>query len=170
MYWFRVDNPWVFGVWLAVTAIRGIGGWLLATHAFRLERGERLIIGFGLGLVCYLWFVNLIGRWLTPDWTFAGAGILVLILGMAYAWNGTRPAIDWKDFQVWRWLVIGLILVWLFARIARGMAIFDDRKNISIVSTMAAGDIPPHHYMNSAVLFAYHYGFQLFGASLMRLG
>src|SRR5690606_16330253 len=44
------------------------------------------------------------------------------------------------------------------------------RKNISIVSTMAAGDIPPHHYMNSAYYFAYHYGFQLLGASLVRLG
>jgi hypothetical protein len=58
----------------------------------------------------------------------------------------------------------------LFARLARGMGIFDEPKNLSIVSTMAAGDIPPHHYLNSTVLFAYHYGFQLLGASLVRLG
>jgi hypothetical protein len=72
--------------------------------------------------------------------------------------------------RAWRYLLAGLILFWVFARLARGMAIFDDRKNISIVSTMAAGDIPPHHYMNAAFYFAYHYGFQLLGASLMRLG
>jgi len=50
------------------------------------------------------------------------------------------------------------------------MGIFDEPKNLSIVSTMAAGDIPPHHYLNSTVSFAYHYGFQLLGSSLMRLG
>jgi hypothetical protein len=170
MYWFRADNPLVFLLWLAVAAVWAVGGWLLATHAFRLETRERLIAGFGLGLVCYLWFANLLGRWLSPTVTFIAAAFLVAALGLAFAWKGERPLLDYRDLRVWRWLLLGLALAWLFASLARGLAIFDDRKNISIVSTMAAGDIPPHHYMNSTFYFAYHYGFQLLGASLMRLG
>jgi hypothetical protein len=170
MYWFRVENPLIFAQWLGVTAVWVIGGWLLARHAFHLESSERLLLGFGLGLSSFLWFVNLLGHWIAPTATFISAALLVFALGLGYSWKGERPLLDWHDLKIWRWLVVGLILVWLFAGLARGMAIFDDRKNISIISTMAAGDIPPHHYMNSAFYFAYHYGFQLLGASLMRLG
>ena len=170
MYWFRVENPLIFLQWLAVAAIWTLGGWLLASHAFRLQSRERLLLGFGLGLSGYLWLVNLLGHWLPPTITFIGAALLVLLSGLAFAWWGQRPILDWNDLRVWRWLLIALLLVVLFAQLARGLAIFDDRKNISIISTMAAGDIPPHHYMNSAFYFAYHYGFQLLGASMMRLG
>ncbi|HEX9617688.1 MAG TPA: hypothetical protein VGA03_09730 [Anaerolineales bacterium] len=170
MYWFRADNPLIFLLWLAVAAVWGVGGWLLAAHAFRLEARERLVVGFGLGLVSYLWLANLLGRWLPPAATFILAAFLVAGLGLAYAWKGERPLLDLRDLRAWQWLVLGLALAWLFLRIAKGLAIFDDRKNISIVSTMATGDIPPHHYMNSTFYFAYHYGFQLLGASLMRLG
>jgi hypothetical protein len=52
----------------------------------------------------------------------------------------------------------------------QGLSVFDDPKNLSLISTMAAGDIPPHFYMNSTYYFSYHYGFQILGASLMRLG
>src|SRR3990172_6545266 len=90
--------------------------------------------------------------------------------GMAFAWKGDRPLLRRSDLRVWPWIVVGLILMAIFTRLARGMGIFDEPKNLSIVSTMAAGDIPPHHYLNSTVPFAYHYGFQLFGASLVRLG
>src|SRR3990172_9482356 len=58
----------------------------------------------------------------------------------------------------------------LFTVIGRGLAILDDRKNLSLISMMAAGDIPPHFYMNPVALFRYHYGFQLLGASAVRLG
>jgi hypothetical protein len=170
MYWFRVENPWIFGLWLAVTGIWVLGGWLIARHAFKLESPERPLLGFGLGLSSYLFLCNLLGHWLAPEVTFIGAAVLVLAIGSAYAWNGERPVLDWNDLKIWRWLLVGLVLVVFFAQLARGLGIFDDRKNISIISTMAAGDIPPHHYMNSAYYFAYHYGFQLLGASLMRLG
>jgi len=170
MYWFRTENPLDFVIWLIVVAIWVVGGWLLATHALRLKSQERIIVGFGLGLVSYLWFINLFGRWISPIWIFSGSTILVLGLGLVFAWKGERPVLDWRDLSSWRWILLGLFLVWIISRMAKGMAIFDDRKNISIISTMAAGDIPPHHYMNSAVYFAYHYGFQLFGASMMRLG
>lgn len=170
MYWFRTENPLDFIFWLSVVVIWAVGGWLLATHAFRLKSQERIIVGFGLGLVSYLWFINIFGRWISPLWVFTGSAVLVLGIGVVFAWKGERPVLDWRDLRSWRWVLLGLFLVWFISRMAKGMAIFDDRKNVSIISTMAAGDIPPHHYMNSAVYFAYHYGFQLLGASMMRLG
>lgn len=170
MYWLRVESPFTFLIWLATAALWILGGWSLATHAFRLEARERLMVGFGLGLASYLWFANLVGRWLPPSAGFVVAALLVFALGLAFAWKGERPRLDFNDLRHWRWIVLALALAWLLARLARGLAIFDDRKNLSIVSTMAAGDIPPHHYMNSADFFAYHYGFQLLGASLVRLG
>ena len=170
MYWFRADNPLIFLAWLLVAAVWCLGGWLLARHAFRLESRERLLIGLGLGLVVYLWFANLLGRVLHPTLTFVLAALLVLLVGLVFAWKGERPILDWQDWKIWKWLLVGLVLAWLFQRLAMGMAIFDEPKNLSIVSTMAAGDIPPHHYMNAEVFFPYHYGFQLLGASLIRLG
>jgi hypothetical protein len=107
---------------------------------------------------------------LHPTLTFVLAAVLVLLLGLAFTWKGERPILDWRDWKIWKWLLVGLVLAWLFERFAMGMAIFDEPKNLSIVSTMAAGDIPPHHYMNADVFFPYHYGFQLLGASLVRLG
>ena len=170
MYWLRTDNPLLILGWLATAAVWTLGGWLIATHAFRLEERERLLAGFGIGMVMYLWFVNLLGHWVEATTTFIAAAFLVVGAGLAFAWKGERPILRRSDLRVWPWIVVGLILMAIFARLARGMGIFDEPKNLSIVSTMAAGDIPPHHYLNSTVSFAYHYGFQLLGSSLMRLG
>jgi len=170
MYWFRAEGPIVIFLWLSIAAVWITGGWLIATHAFRLERWERLLVGFGIGLACYLWFINLIGRWLAPELAFSLAAFLVVMVGVAFAWRGERPWLNRGDLSIWGWMVAGLLLFFVLTRIAMGLGIFDDRKNLSIVSTMASGDIPPHHYMNSASNFVYHYGFQLLGASLMRLG
>jgi hypothetical protein len=170
MYWFRTGTPLSFIPWIALSLTWLIGGWLLATHAFRLERRERLIVGVGLGLVPYLWFTNILGHWLAPTLTFALAGILVLLIGVAFAWKGERPFLDWRDFEVYGLILIGLIIAWVFFRIGKGISLFDDRKNLSIISTIASGDIPPHFYMNPGFYFAYHYAFQLFGASMVRIG
>jgi hypothetical protein len=170
MYWFRDGSPLSFIPWLAVSAIWLLGGWLIATHAFRLERRERLIVGIGLGLIPYLWFINVLSYWVPAGLAFVLAGVLVLLTGIAFAWRGERPFLDWRDLEVWHLLFIGLILTWLFTRIGGGVTIIDDPKNVSLISIMGAGDIPPHFYMNSTFYFAYHYAFQLIGASMMRLG
>jgi hypothetical protein len=147
-----------------------IGGWLIASHAFKLKSRERVIVGFGLGLALTLWLSNLLGRWLPPQIAFWGAAGLVLLLGLLSTIWSDQPFLDKKDLQAWPLLLFFMGITLLFTLMGRGLGIFDDRKNLSIISTMAAGDIPPHFYMNSGFLFKYHYGFQLFGASLMRVG
>ena len=170
MYWFRTGNALDGLALIPFFILFTIGGWLIATHAFKLKSRERIVVGFGLGLVLTLWFSNLLGRWLPPQITFWCAAGLALLLGLLSTIWSDRPFLDKKDLQAWPLLLFFMGITLLFTLMGRGLGIFDDRKNLSIISTMAAGDIPPHFYMNSGFLFKYHYGFQLFGASLMRVG
>ncbi len=170
MYWFRTGNALDGLALIPFFILFTIGGWLIASHAFKLKSRERVIVGFGLGLALTLWLSNLLGRWLPPQIAFWGAAGLVLLLGLLSTIWSDRPFLDKKDLQAWPLLLFFMGITLLFTLMGRGLGIFDDRKNLSIISTMAAGDIPPHFYMNSGFLFKYHYGFQLFGASLMRVG
>jgi hypothetical protein len=61
-------------------------------------------------------------------------------------------------------------LTLLFYLINRGLAIFDDFHNLPLLSMIAAGDAPPHFYLNPDQRLAYHYGLHLFAASLVRIG
>ena len=170
MYWFRGGSPLPILIWLLTFLVWWAGGWLMVTHAFRIERRARLVAGLGTGLVSYLWIANFLGRWLAPEVTFSLVGALVLLLGLGLARGRTGPLLDRRDLRIWPQLLGGLVLAMIFARLGKGLGIFDDFKNLSIISTMAAGDIPPRFYMNSGIKFVYHYGFQLLGASMMRLG
>jgi hypothetical protein len=58
----------------------------------------------------------------------------------------------------------------LFLSINRGLAILDEYQNLPLVSIIAAGDLPPHFYLNPAQRMDYHYGQILLAAGLSRLG
>lgn len=170
MYWIRtVDLLHPLGL-ILVAGMTWLGGLLLARHAFALERGERLLAGAGIGLATYITLVNLLGHAMSADAAFWLGGLLVLTAGVAAGARSQQALLDRRDLAPWR-LVLALAAIAVVASlIARGLGIFDDRKNLSIVSLMAAGDIPPHFYMNGIAYFRYHYGSQLFAAALMRLG
>jgi hypothetical protein len=171
MYWLRTGNPLDFIPWLIAALMWFVGGWLLSTHAFTLEQKERPMAGLALGLVGYAFFSNLLGHWLPADWGFISAGVCTLLLGLAFAWKGKRPLLDWRDLTAaWVQFLAFFLITVAFLLISRGVALFDEPKNLTIISRMAAGDIPPHFYLNSDFYFRYHYGFQLFAASLMRIG
>jgi hypothetical protein len=171
MYWLRTGNPLDFIPWLITALMWFAGGWLLATHAFNLEQRERPMTGLALGLIGYTFFANLLGHWLPADWAFTLAGILVLLLGFGFAWKGKLPILDWHDLtSAWMQFLAFFLITGLFQLISEGVALFDEPKNLTIISRMAAGDIPPHFYLNSDFYFRYHYGFQLFAATFMRIG
>ncbi len=169
MYWSRTGSELAVLGWLLTTAVWWLGGWALATHAFRLVRGERLLAGFGLGLAGWLWAANLLAHWLAPSAAFLGGALLVAAAGLVLALSQREIRLDWRDLEAWPLLGAGLLLGWLFLRVSQGLAIFDDYMHLPLISTMAAGNIPPQYFVNSPAPFAYHYGFQLLGASLMRL-
>ena len=171
MYWLRYGNPLDFLPWLIAALLWFTGGWLLATHLFNLEQNERPMVGLTLGLVNYAFFANLLGHWLPADWAFILAGAATLLLGFAFAWRGKRPILDWRDLtSTWVQFLVFFLVTIAFLLISRGVALFDEPKNLTIISRMATGDIPPHFYLNADYHFRYHYGFQLFAATLMRLG
>lgn len=170
MYWFRTGDPTdVLALALLVLAA-GAGGWLLARRAFDLAHRERLVIGAGLGLVLMTWSTNVLGHWLPPSQAFVLAPGLVLAGGIAASFGPGQPESRGRDLRAWPLLLTLAGLALVFALMGRGLSVFDDRKALSIISTMAAGDIPPRFYMNWESPFKYHYGFHLLGAILMKVG
>jgi hypothetical protein len=154
---------------IVVAGCSWLGGLLLARHAFRLKPDERLLAGAGIGMATFVVGANLLGHLLPAEFAFWGAGVLVLLGGLASGIRAGRM-FEVGDLRPWRQLIALAAIAVLVTLIARGLGIFDDRKNLSIVSTMASGDIPPRFYMNGIAYFRYHYGSQLLAAALMRLG
>ncbi len=182
MYWTRADNVWGFLPWLLLSSLWGAGGFLICASVFRLRPGERLVCGLGMGVLLFIVLSNL-AAYLAPFplALWAGSG-LTLFIGLTTAWKsgfrllpfgaGRRPG-GWNRGAVFSngFLLLVLAgLTLLFGRINRGLAIFDDYHNLPLVSLMAAGDVPPHFYLNTAHRMAYHYGWHLFAASLVRVG
>lgn len=170
MYWFRIENPNLIFLWIFITGIHTTGGWLIATHAFRLHSKERLLAGFGIGLVLYLWVCNVLGRWFDPTLTFVISAFLVLSIGIFIGWFSDRPWFHWEDFKIWTWILSGIVLVWVFLRVSKGTGMFDEYKNLALISIIANGEIPVREYFGLPELLRYHYGFHFWGASMMRLG
>lgn len=170
MYWFRFDNSAIFFVWIFITLIHTIGGWLIATHAFNLQSKERLLLGFGIGLVLYLWLCNFLGRWLDPTFTYVATALIVLGLGLVLALFSTRPFLHRDDLKIWPWFMSGLTLIWIFLRVSKGTGMFDEYKNLALISIIANGEFPVREYFGFPELLRYHYGYHIWGASMMRLG
>lgn len=170
MYWIRTGH-WVDVLsFLLLAGVWGAGGWLIAVHTFRLEERERVPIGLGLGVFGFIFFSNLFGHWLPPDVAFWLAGVLVLVLGLVSWRLSGGPLFDRAVLMSWRSLAVLTLIAGVTLQVGRGLAIFDEYNSLPLISAMAAGDIPPDFYMNAGQPYAYHYGFQLFGAGLMRVG
>ncbi|MBN1265048.1 MAG: hypothetical protein JXA25_06120 [Anaerolineales bacterium] len=168
MYWLlsgNIINPLLLGLQCLLWCT---GGWLLTILYFKPGKNS-LLVGISLGLTLHLVFSNLLGKIVPVGAGFWIAAAIVLGAGILAAVLEKReiPRPTSSDLLPLLWL-LGLTL--LITLIGRGVGIFDDRKNLALISTMAAGDIPPHFYMNPGFLFSYHYGFQLLGANLMRTG
>jgi hypothetical protein len=171
MYWSRTDNLLDLLITLLLSACWGVGGWLLVRHAFQLRPSERLPVGLGAGFVLFIGLSGLLGTILPVPLTFWAAGLLVLSAGcVAAARSKGKSWLAVEDLRAWP-LLLGLLGVTiLYTLMLRGQAIFDEYLHLPLISIMAAGDIPPHFYLNPDGYFAYHYGIQLYAASLVRLG
>lgn len=170
MYWFRNANPLGIFPFALTLLIWTVGGWLLARHLFRLPARQRLLIGFGLGLVAYLWFLNLLGGRIEIGFSYFLPAVLVLLAGGLSAWKSGKPLLEWVDLKLSPFLLLfgGLLLYSLF--LERGLGIYDDYHHLPAISAMGAGNLPPRYILNAAYDYSYHYGFELLGGSLMRLG
>ena len=171
MYWFRTNNLVDIALYLLLSAGWAIGGMLLVRYAFRLRRTERIVTGLAAGFVLFIGLSNLLAHVLPLTAAFWAASILILAAGLLFAWRSKKPAgFNKSDLRAIP-LLLGLAAITiLFTLILRGESIFDEYQHLPLISIMAAGDIPPHFYLNPAFYFAYHYGLQVFAASMVRLG
>ncbi|GAB4494927.1 MAG: hypothetical protein OHK0052_01150 [Anaerolineales bacterium] len=169
MYWFRMVSVLGLAAYAALTALWFVGGLLLARFGLRLRPSERGITGLALGWVVWITLSNLLANLLPLTVAFWVASALTLALG-GWQWG----VAGWARWRVWRdlhwrqWLALALLTL-LFVRIQQGLSLFDEYLHLPLVSVMAAGDMPPHFYLNPNVRFAYHYGLQVWAASLVRL-
>lgn len=171
MYWSRTGNILDLGLWLVLTSAWSVGGWLLVKHVFHLRAGERLFSGLASGWLLFLSASSLIGQLVPVAWAFWLSAGLVLAGGVGAAWvSSYRPRIPMRDFLAWRQILLFVGLVVIISLVNRGLGIFDDYANLPLVSTLAAGDIPPYFYMDSEQVIHYHHGLHLFAASLVRIG
>ena len=171
MYWSMTRSVGDILALLLFLALCTAGGWFLVRAGFRLSSKDRVVVGAGLGLTLATWLANLLSRWIVPPVSFWLSAGLLVVVGAGLWWRQPDRRLRLgQELRPWLLIVAVLVLGYFFLRIGRGLAIFDDRKNLSLISLMAAGDIPPHFYMNPDFYFRYHYAFQLFGAMLMRLG
>jgi hypothetical protein len=172
MYWSRTGNPFDIGIFILLCLAWSTGGWLIVTHAFRLRPVERLLSGITAGFLLFITLSNLLANLVQIPQAFWAGSMLVLAGGLLAAWRSKKegPWLSLQDWRAWPQLAVLLILSLIFTLIGRGLAIFDDYLHIPLVSVMAAGDIPPHFYLNPAAHFAYHYGLHVFAASLVRIG
>ncbi len=169
-------NPWLdstnlslFG-YLTLTAAWAIGGWLLITGLFNGHPRGRMIGGITTGLILFQLGVNLLTRIAglpLACWISSG---LILVGGWLSLVRSTDGWTKLKEsLPAWRQLVGLAALTYLFYLLGRGTSLFDDYEHLPMISTMATGDIPPHFYLNPAEYFAYHYGLQVWAASLVRM-
>ena len=171
MYWSRTGSELAALSWLVLCLIWWVGGWLICAHAFRLHSRERILAGLGTGMLLFISFSNLFAHFIGLPVALWVGGSLVLVVGLIASWRvGGRIYLERADLRAWPQVLVLAVLLVLFVLINRGLAIFDDYHNLPLISTIAAGDVPPHFYLNTANRMAYHYGLHLFSASMVRLG
>ena len=158
--------------WLLLGACWWLGGWLIATHVFRLRHRERIFAGASLGLLLFILASNFLTRWMAIELAYWGTALLILGTGVLFAVR--QPPRNrwqiWRDLRLAPNLFVFIALFILFSLINFGLAILDDYSNLPLVSMIATGQVPPPFYLNPEISLNYHYGLHLFAASLVRIG
>lgn len=170
MYWLRAANLSGPVLWLSVAAGWGLGGWLIATHAFALKKDARLIAGFAIGLTGYLVFAGFLVHWMPPTFAFPASALPVIALGLALARRQTGPWLQGPGRDGWRLIAVALLLAGLFTRLGKGLADTADLDNLPVLSALAAGHWSPETGLTPSMGTGRAGGFHLLGASLMQPG
>jgi hypothetical protein len=170
-YWSRTGSIVDILSFLVISVLWAVGGVLIVSHSFHLKPRETLVSGLATGFLLYITLSNLLAQVLpltAAFWSAAGFVCLVGIALVVKSKKGLRHHLtllkNWPQL-----MVLGLVIL-IFTLILRGLAIFDDYYHLPMISVMATGDIPPHFYLDPALHLPYHYGLQVFAASMVRLG
>ena len=169
MYWFRSGGWLNILPWTIVILLISWGGWLLVFHVFKKRKSDHLFLGISLGGIVYLSLINLLGRWVGPETVFWLCGILVLLIGAISAGFDFKLPYREALFSNLSFFFLFGIVFWVFMRIGKGVGLFDEYKNLALISVIANGEIPVREYVGLSNPLRYHYGFHFLPASMMRL-
>jgi hypothetical protein len=164
----RPDSQLLIMLWLFVCLLWTLGGYFLVYRFFNLDPGESLITGFGVGMVSYLFLSNFTARFFEPIVGYTLPGVLIFAAGYLSVYKNIPRT--FSKGQLWQWILIiaGISLIAFFFLISRGISLYDEYRNLPIISQMGIGIIPPTYESQGPM--GVHYGFQLFCASLMTIG
>ncbi len=158
---------------LLLLALWTVGGWLILSR-FEIPAYERGLLGLGVGLTLSALLANLTARFLPGAIAFWLAGFLTLLIGLALAWpfkprlTPHASPITTYQLPITQWFAFAALAI-LLTLIGRGLGIFDDYQNLTQLSSMALGDIPPHFVYDPRILWSYHYFLLLVAAQFTRL-
>jgi hypothetical protein len=170
VYWNRTGNildPLIF-ILLSLGWV--VGGWLLVRRSGRFLKREQFVAGMATGLLLYIMLGNASAHFLPLYPAFALTSALILIFGILAARNSRltwreliRPSVSFPIAAV-------AAMTGLFTLILRGLGVGDDYAHLPLVSSMAAGDFPPHYSLHPEIFLPYHYALDLFAAAMVRIG
>lgn len=170
-YWSRTGSFLDIASFIILCALWAVGGFFIAGHSFHLKHREKLAGGLATGFLLYIVLSNLLAQVLpltAAYWSSAGfiflAGLLLALLTKGRLRLSREALSGWPHI-----ITLGLVVLG-FTLILRGLAIFDDYYHLPMISVMATGDVPPHFYLDPSLHLPYHYGLQVFAASMVRLG
>jgi hypothetical protein len=170
MYWIRTGNIVDPIIFLVLSLCWAAGGGLLVTCSGRFRKRERLLAGIAFGLVIYTLLANGLAHFFSVYLAFIASAILIFIAG----WLGFRRSkIDWPgliNVEYGLQLFALISMSGFLTLVIRGLDVGDDFAHLPLVSTMAAGDIPPHYSAYTNIFLPYHYGLDLFAASVVKVG
>lgn len=156
---------------LLLLALWAAGGWLILSR-FEIPAHERGLLGLGLGLTLSALLANFIARFLPTTIAFWLAAILTLTIGFFLSWPLKLSIPHYLSpithHQLPIWLSFAA-LAFVLTLIGRGLGIFDDYQNLTQLSSMALGDIPPRFVYDPRILWSYHYFLLLVAAQFTRL-
>ncbi len=147
-----------------------MGGWLLVSHSGRFLKRERPMAGIASGMLLYILLGNALAHWFPAYPAFASAAILIFVIGL---WASRTSKIHWSELISLEFGLQALALFFifgLFELILRGLGLGDDYAHFPLVSTLAAGDTPPHYSLNPDIFLPYHYALDLFASAMVRIG
>jgi hypothetical protein len=171
IYWSRTGSIVDIASFVLLCALWAIGGFFIVGRAFQIKHREKPIAGLATGFLLYIVLSNLLAHVLplpAAFWTSAG---MIFLTGLLLALlSKNRPLETLKSFSAWPHILTLVLVILGFTLILRGLGIFDDYYQLPMISVMATGDIPPHFYLDPSLHLPYHYGLQVFAASMVRLG
>jgi hypothetical protein len=161
MYLSRTNSLVDISLYLLLTGAWVMGGYLLVRYAFHLRRVERVVAGLAVGFLLFISMSNLLAHLPPLTYAFWGSSILILLAAIACAWKSRlHPWFEKSDFFVIPLLVSLAAITLLFTLILRGGSIFDEYQHLPLISIMAAGEIPPHFYLNPDFILLIIMGFK----------